>query len=71
MSKRGEPKRFVAALQDIAKRTCVNRFNYDQLYSVASDIRLQYDRLQDLIDTLNNQGYLLKKGPKLWELCIS
>ncbi|KAI8926730.1 MCM2/3/5 family-domain-containing protein [Entophlyctis helioformis] len=68
MSKRGEPKRFVAELQKVAQRRANNRFDHDELYAIAQEIRLKYDRFPDMVESLNIQGYLLKKGYKQYEL---
>ncbi|KAH6595120.1 hypothetical protein BASA50_006106 [Batrachochytrium salamandrivorans] len=68
-SKKGEPRRFVVELQRLAKQRCSNRFSYDDLYAAAQVIRLQYDKFPDMIEILNIQGYILKKGFKDYQLC--
>ncbi len=60
--------RFIAELQKIAFDGSNAHFSYDNLYKIASDIRLQYDRFEDLIERLNSQGYLLKRGNKMYKL---
>ncbi|KAI9209157.1 MCM2/3/5 family-domain-containing protein [Polychytrium aggregatum] len=64
MSKQAEPKRFVAELSQAARIRGTNRFSYDDLYQIAKDIGLKFDRFGDMIQSLNNHGYLLKKGPR-------
>ncbi|KAJ3126094.1 DNA replication licensing factor mcm8 [Nowakowskiella sp. JEL0407] len=59
MSKKGEPKRFIAELNKRSVDTGSNRFSYDQLSTIAKEIRLNVENLQDLIDSLNNQGLYL------------
>ncbi len=68
MSRRGDPKRFISELTKISHQTANNRFTYDMLYSIAKDRHFEVQSFQDFIDSLNNQGYLLKKGPKVWQL---
>ncbi|KAK6099497.1 hypothetical protein MT418_000910 [Batrachochytrium dendrobatidis] len=68
-SKKGEPKRFVVELQRIAKQKSSNRFSYDELYTAAQSIRLDYERFPEMVESLNIQGYLLKKGFRQYQLC--
>ncbi|KAJ1960277.1 DNA replication licensing factor mcm8 [Dispira parvispora] len=69
MSKRGEPKRFVAHLQRLADESYNNIFTYQQLYQAAQNINLQYGGdFHDFIDSLNNQSYLLKVRPRVYRL---
>lgn len=70
MSKRGEPKRFIAELSRVAYQNSNNRFSQEDLFHIAQQMNLSYANFQDLIDTLNNQGYLLKKGNRLYQLSI-
>nr|KAJ3421180.1 DNA replication licensing factor mcm8 [Polyrhizophydium stewartii] len=83
-SKKGEPKRFVVELQRIARQRGNSRFSFDELQSLAqgafaargteanaphiAEIRLRYDSFPDMIESLNIQGYLLKKGFRQFEL---
>ncbi|KAL2919843.1 hypothetical protein HK105_200760 [Polyrhizophydium stewartii] len=73
-SKKGEPKRFVVELQRIARQRGNSRFSFDELQSLAQgafaarEIRLRYDSFPDMIESLNIQGYLLKKGFRQFEL---
>jgi len=71
MSKRGEPKRFISELNRIAYQTSNNRFSYEQMHNIATDMNLNFDSFQDLLDTLNNQGYLLKKAARLYQLATA
>ncbi|KAK9663783.1 DNA replication licensing factor mcm8, partial [Basidiobolus ranarum] len=71
MSKRSESKRFIARLQSISESTYNNRFTYQQLYQIASEMNLRLDNFNDFVDTLNNQSYLLKKGPRVYQLTTS
>lgn len=68
MSKKGEPKRFVAALQHIARESCNSRFTYQQLYQIAKEMKVVVSNFQEFLDSLNNQGYLLKKGNRVYQI---
>ncbi|KAJ3046052.1 DNA replication licensing factor mcm8 [Rhizophlyctis rosea] len=68
MSKKGEPKRFVAELHKLAQNSGNARFTYENLYTLAQEMRLNYDNFQDFVESLNNQGYLLKKGNRIYQL---
>ena len=71
MSKKGEPKRFVAHLSKVAYQNSNNRFSFEELHEIAKEMNLQFTSFQDLLDTLNNQGYLLKKGHRIYQLCTA
>ena len=71
MSKGGEAKRFVAELQTLADRTFNNLFTSQQLYQLSKDMQLRVANFEDFLDSLNNQGYLLKKGNKVFKLQTS
>ena len=68
MSRKGEPKRFIGELSRIAYQNSNNRFSQDELFKIAQNMNLNFTNFQDLIDTLNNQGYLLKKAPRMYQL---
>ena len=70
MSKKAQVKRFISELQRISHETSNSRFTFDNLFKIASQMRLEYDRFEDLIDTLNNQGFLLKCGNRIYKLGI-
>uniref|UniRef100_A0A3B4FGE6 DNA helicase MCM8 n=1 Tax=Pundamilia nyererei TaxID=303518 RepID=A0A3B4FGE6_9CICH len=64
MSQRSAAKRLVNALHQHAQRTGQKQFDVQMLRSIA-------DRVMDfegLLSSLNEQGFLLKKGPKLYQL---
>ncbi|KAI9340418.1 Minichromosome maintenance deficient 8 [Zopfochytrium polystomum] len=65
-SKRGEPKKFISYVSKIAMETGIDRFNLEQLHQMAKDIGIRVDDFRDFVESLNNQGYLLKKGPRLY-----
>ncbi|KAJ1971979.1 DNA replication licensing factor mcm8, partial [Dimargaris verticillata] len=59
---------FIAYLQQKANETYNNIFTYQQLYQAAQNINLSYSSLEDFIDSLNNQGYLLKVRARVYRL---
>ncbi|CAG5115856.1 unnamed protein product, partial [Candidula unifasciata] len=68
MSGRSQPKRFVSALQKIAEQTYNSIFTVQQMRQISKDIGMQIPDLEGFITSLNNQGFLLKKGPKVYQL---
>ncbi|XP_033753343.1 DNA helicase MCM8-like [Pecten maximus] len=71
MSGRSQPKKFVAALQKIAEQTYNSIFTIPQLRQISKDIGLNIMDFEGFISSLNNQGYLLKKGAKVYQLQTS
>ncbi|KAJ2781936.1 hypothetical protein H4R18_002577 [Coemansia javaensis] len=61
-------KRFAARLQRVSEETYNNMFTYSMLQQIALDMGLQFGRFQDIVDRLNNQNYILKKGPRTYQL---
>ncbi|KAG0007113.1 DNA replication licensing factor mcm8 [Modicella reniformis] len=61
---------YVAELQRIAYMNSNNMFSYEQLYRTFQEMQLMgiNGGFQGLIDTLNNQNYLLVKGPRIYQL---
>uniref|UniRef100_A0AAY4CGM8 DNA helicase MCM8 n=1 Tax=Denticeps clupeoides TaxID=299321 RepID=A0AAY4CGM8_9TELE len=68
MSHRSKAKKFVAALNQIAERTHKNTFEYQQLRQLAVDLNVQVVDFESFVSALNEQGYLLKKGHKIYQL---
>ncbi|XP_023695014.2 DNA helicase MCM8 [Paramormyrops kingsleyae] len=68
MSNRSQKKKFVAALNRIAERTYKTVFEYQQLRQLAMELNIQVADFEGFISGLNEQGYLLKKGPKTYQL---
>ncbi|XP_059842238.1 DNA helicase MCM8 isoform X1 [Hypanus sabinus] len=68
MSKRSQAKRFVAALNRIAERTCRTIFEFNQLKEIAREVQIQVSDFEGFVHSLNDQGYLLKKGARLYQL---
>ncbi|KAM4597632.1 DNA helicase MCM8-like, partial [Polymixia lowei] len=68
MSQRSAAKRLVNALHTHAQRTNQKLFDLQQLRSVADTLNIQVLDFQGLVSSLNEQGFLLKKGAKLYQL---
>ncbi|KAG5857422.1 hypothetical protein ANANG_G00019300 [Anguilla anguilla] len=64
MSKRSQVKKFVAALNQIAERTYKTTFELQQLRQLSRELNIQVADFEGFISSLNEQGYLLKKGSK-------
>uniref|UniRef100_U3KGL8 DNA helicase MCM8 n=1 Tax=Ficedula albicollis TaxID=59894 RepID=U3KGL8_FICAL len=68
MSNRSQAKRFVSALNSIAERTYNNLFDLQQLRHVARELQIRVSDFESFIGSLNDQGYLLKKGSRVYQL---
>lgn len=68
MSRHKDAKRFVAALHAEAKRKREALFDRRGLKAVAERIGIEGERFERLIETVNHQGYIVKKGVRLWEV---
>ncbi|KAL5006467.1 hypothetical protein ScPMuIL_015273 [Solemya velum] len=63
-----EPKKFIAALQKISDQTYNSIFTVQQMKDIARDINITVVDFEGFVSSLNNQGFLLKKGPKIFQL---
>lgn len=68
-SKRGELKRFIATLSRHSHASGNKTYTWDSLQQIAAEVGVQ-SPFADLIDTLNHQGYLLKKANRLYDITI-
>ncbi|NXV06002.1 MCM8 helicase, partial [Cettia cetti] len=68
MSNRSQAKRFVSALSSIAESTYSNLFDLQQLQRIARELHLRVSDFESFIGSLNDQGYLLKKGSRVYQL---
>ncbi|NXU11580.1 MCM8 helicase, partial [Pardalotus punctatus] len=68
MSNRSQAKRFVSALNSIAERTYNNLFELQQLRHIARELQIRVSDFESFIGSLNDQGYLLKKGSRVYQL---
>ncbi|KAI8840963.1 DNA replication licensing factor MCM8 [Chytriomyces cf. hyalinus JEL632] len=70
MSKKGEPKRFMTKLTRVAAESGMDKFNFDQLYEIGKEISINVPNFRDFVESLNMNGYLLKKGNRLYSIAI-
>ncbi|XP_039575012.1 DNA helicase MCM8 [Passer montanus] len=68
MSNRSQAKRFVSALSSVAESTYNNLFDLQQLRHIARELQLRVSDFESFIGSLNDQGYLLKKGSRVYQL---
>ena len=68
MSKGKTKKNFVDALQREAERRGDNTFNTDELKRVAEYIGLPLEKFTEVLASINDQGFLLKKSAHLYQL---
>ncbi|KAJ1679457.1 hypothetical protein EV182_002011, partial [Spiromyces aspiralis] len=66
-SKRQHVKKFVSYLQRVSEEMGEKIYTYQQLYDIALEIKLQVNNFGEFVDILNNQGYLIKRGPKKYQ----
>ncbi|XP_069568999.1 DNA helicase MCM8 [Brachyistius frenatus] len=68
MSQRSAAKRLVNALHSHAQRTNQRQFDMQTLRSMADRLKIKVMDFEGLLSSLNEQGFLLKKGAKLYQL---
>ncbi|CAG0902015.1 unnamed protein product [Cyprideis torosa] len=68
MPKKSGTKKFMAALQRICEVEGRNRFTVSEMKDLAGSLQIDQTNFVDFLDVLNIQGYLLKKGNRLYEL---
>uniref|UniRef100_A0A6Q2YIF3 Minichromosome maintenance 8 n=1 Tax=Esox lucius TaxID=8010 RepID=A0A6Q2YIF3_ESOLU len=68
MSQRSAAKRFITALNMQAQRTHTVLYDLTELRCLAKDFNIQVSDFESFISSLNEQGYLLKKGHRQYQL---
>jgi len=69
MSSRGAAKKFVQVLQRSAEAQKKSTFTVDEMKSLAAMSKISVSgSFADFVASLNNQGFLIKKSPKLYQL---
>ncbi|PSN44603.1 DNA helicase MCM8 [Blattella germanica] len=68
MSSRNQGKRFISALQHRADAQSRSIFSVDELKEIAKLARIEVGDFFGFLSALNNQGFLLKKASKLYQL---
>ncbi|GAY52345.1 hypothetical protein CUMW_141080, partial [Citrus unshiu] len=68
MSQQKEAKRFLSALNKQSELLQKDSFSISEIYSLADRIGLRVPDIDIFVDNLNTAGFLLKKGPKTYQL---
>ncbi|CDP06703.1 unnamed protein product [Coffea canephora] len=71
MSQQKEAKRFLSALNKQSELQQKDCFTISELYSLADRIALRVPDIDTFVENLNSVGYLLKKGPKTYQVLSS
>ncbi|CAI9729774.1 DNA helicase MCM8-like [Octopus vulgaris] len=70
MSSRSQHKKFISLLQRKAEKTYNSIFTVQEMKDLAKELNLQMIDFEGFLTSLNNHGYLLKKGPKVYQLQV-
>ncbi|PIK54156.1 putative DNA replication licensing factor MCM8 isoform 2 [Apostichopus japonicus] len=68
MSSRSQAKKFISLLNSVAERTYNNIFTIQQMREIAKEASIRVPDFEGFVASLNNQSYLLKKGPRVYQL---
>ena len=69
MSNRSAAKKFVPVLQRTYERRDFNSlFTVQDMRDIATQAQIKVNDFEAFVASLNDQGYLLKKGPRLYQL---
>lgn len=68
MSSKSQAKRLIGLLQRRAEQTCNSLFSAQEIRQIAKDAGVLVRDFEDFLTSLNNQGFLLKKGPRIYQL---
>ncbi|KAG7964536.1 hypothetical protein I3843_09G175800 [Carya illinoinensis] len=71
MSQQKEAKRFLSALNKQSELDQKDCFSISEIYGLADRIGLRVPDIDTFVDNLNSVGYLLKKGPKMYQVLSS
>lgn len=71
MSQHKEAKRFLSALNKQSELQQKDSFSISEIYSLADRIGLRVPDIDIFVDNLNTAGFLLKKGPKTYQVLSS
>ena len=71
MSMGAQVKAFAKAMSSAAARKGSSVFSRDELVQLMEDLRLQVPSTSEFLDRLNQQNYLIKKGPRLFQVLVS
>ncbi|KAA0711641.1 DNA helicase MCM8 [Triplophysa tibetana] len=68
MSNRSKAKKFITALNKLAERQQKTMFEIQELRQLAKDLQIQVVDFEGFVSSLNEQGYLLKKAHRTYQL---
>ena len=68
MSSRSQAKRFISILQKVAERNRNAIFSAQEMRQISKEANIQIKYFEAFLESLNNQGYILKKGPRMYHL---
>lgn len=61
----------ISELNRLSEETYNSMFTVQQLKKIAGELNLSCGNFTDFVGSLNNQGYLLQKGSKTYQLMTS
>eukprot|EP01134_Creolimax_fragrantissima_P001797 CFRG1797T1 len=67
-SKNAQRKRLVSHLNKVAHTTQNSLFTLQQLRCICGELKLPLNNFEEMVDALNNQGFLLKKGARVYQI---
>lgn len=70
MSRANEMKRLMQGIRQVAERKRANLFSTSDLKQLATDIKINMEKFDDLLSKLNEHGFLLRKGANLYQVSI-
>ncbi|KAM7526251.1 hypothetical protein LguiA_016153 [Lonicera macranthoides] len=71
MSQQKEAKRFLSALNKQSELQQKDHFSISEIYGLADRISLRVPDIDTFVENLNSVGYLIKKGPKTYQVLSS
>lgn len=71
MSMGAQVKAFAKALGSASARKGSSVFSRDELVQLMEDLRLRVPSTSEFLDRLNQQNYIIKKGPRLYQVLVS
>ncbi|UJR35560.1 hypothetical protein I4U23_028313 [Adineta vaga] len=70
MSRASEVKKMMNAIRCVSEKKKSPMFSKADLKQLATEIKINMDKFDELLTKLNDHGYLLKKGVNLYEVCL-
>ncbi|CAF0720701.1 unnamed protein product [Rotaria sordida] len=70
MSRAAEVKKMMNAIRCVCEKKKNPRFSIAELKQIATDIKINMDKFDELLIKLNDNGYLLKKGHNVYDVSL-